>query len=425
MRALLSSTLLISLVVAPAASAAVIATEGPHELGSKGYFRIGSGVSDGDKQHCFKAPGAGFKYRLGNECEQYGKAGLYYRYNDAESDFYLQAELQAEFQGDYNQDVEYTDWARKYVELGNLFGTPVDFWIGRRYDYRRDVHIADYFYWNQKGDGLGIRDIPLGPVNLAYHYYEEDSFATGTGIGKDVVQRSHDFSLYGWQSNPGGTLNIDLRIGEIDGGTFVGTSGPVTIHDADGWGLSIQHRQEGVWGGTNTVVLQYGDGAARNAWSSPWESAASLGLLTTANAADALEDGDTWRLLDHHFIQTDDWAMQSLALIESRDSDAFDGTDQTWISIGARPMWFLNDHWRVALEAGYDHVDAAARDGGLLKTTVAVEWAPERSFWSRPAVRGYFTWAHWSDDFQGAIGGTTYADDTDGWNAGVQVEMWW
>ena len=426
MRALLTSSLLLTLAAVPAANAAVIATEGPHELGSKGYFRVGTGTSDGDTQVCYKAPGAGSKYRLGNECEQYGKASLYYRYNDDDSDFYLQSELQAELKGNYGEDVEYTQFVRKYVELGNLFGTPVDFWVGRRYGYRRDVHITDYFYWKQQGDGFGIRDIPLGPVNLAYHYYEEDQFPTGAGlIDQEAEQRNHDLSLYGWESNPGGTVNVDLRFSEIDGGTFPGVAVPVTIHDVDGWGFAVQHRQKGVWGGTNTLVLQYGEGAARGAWSYPMESASVLGDLTTATAAGALEDADTWRLLDFHIYQGDDWAMQSLALIERRDSAAFDGTDQTWISIGARPMWFLDDHWRLVLEAGYDHVDGATRDGGLLKTTIAAEWAPKRSFWSRPAVRGYLTWATWSDDFRGLIGTPTYSSETDGWSAGMQVEMWW
>ena len=39
-----------------------------------GYFRTGIGVTDnGGEQECFKLTGASSKYRLGNECEQYGE----------------------------------------------------------------------------------------------------------------------------------------------------------------------------------------------------------------------------------------------------------------------------------------------------------------------------------------------------------------
>ncbi|MDV7603057.1 carbohydrate porin, partial [Acinetobacter baumannii] len=39
-----------------------------------GYFRTGMGVTDNGKtQECFQLTGAPSKYRLGNECEQYGE----------------------------------------------------------------------------------------------------------------------------------------------------------------------------------------------------------------------------------------------------------------------------------------------------------------------------------------------------------------
>ena len=52
------------------------ATEG---FSYSGYFRDGVGFSK--KNHdrtCFQAPGADWKYRLGNECDYYGELGLNY-----------------------------------------------------------------------------------------------------------------------------------------------------------------------------------------------------------------------------------------------------------------------------------------------------------------------------------------------------------
>lgn len=42
-----------------------------------GYVRSGVGTSvNSGKQQCFQLPGAQTKYRLGNECEQYGELEL-------------------------------------------------------------------------------------------------------------------------------------------------------------------------------------------------------------------------------------------------------------------------------------------------------------------------------------------------------------
>ena len=73
-----------------------------HEIGTKGYVRAGAGISDGHTQVCFKAPGAGAKYRLGNECDVYGKAGVYYQYkeNEEQNPFFVRYEYTPEFSGD-------------------------------------------------------------------------------------------------------------------------------------------------------------------------------------------------------------------------------------------------------------------------------------------------------------------------------------
>jgi maltoporin len=47
------------------------------------------------------------------------------------------------------------------------------------------------------------------------------------------------------------------------------------------------------------------------------------------------------------------------------------------------------------------------------------------NFFSRPALRFFLTYATWSDEFQGLIGGKTHVDETDGFSMGVQFESWW
>ena len=61
------ASLMSTLLLIPAANA----------LETTGYFRTGLGDSSGsDSMRCFKLQGAQSKYRLGNECEQYGELAL-------------------------------------------------------------------------------------------------------------------------------------------------------------------------------------------------------------------------------------------------------------------------------------------------------------------------------------------------------------
>lgn len=382
-----------------------------HEFGSNGYLRAGGGESGGDTQICFKAAGAGAKYRLGNECETYGKASLYYRHQTDKDGPYFHAELMPEFSGPYGDAVEYKRYVQSWIELGNIAGSPIDFWIGRRYSYRRDIHINDYFYMNLWGDGSGVRDIPVGTALLAVTYSQDEENVT---LGQ-ARQQTLDFSLYELASNPGGKVMADWRFHRIASGG----------NKVNGWAASLQHQQSAVLGGTNTAVIQYGRGAARAAWSAPLEGVGALSGLVTPSAADNLAAAETWRLLDFHVFESPRWAMMSSALVEWRDSRDFDGTRQTWASLGVRPMVFLDEHWRLVGELGYDRVSGQPSFGWLLKQTLAVEWAPSRVFFARPALRGYVTHANWSDSYRGVLGTPRYGNATEGWSAGLQLEVWW
>jgi maltoporin len=419
--------LTVSLLAAAPAQATTLLSDGVNELGSHGYLRAGAGLSGGDDQVCFKAPGAGAKYRLGNECEVYGKVSAYFRHQERAEGPYLHLEFMPEFNGNYGEAVEFTRNIQSFAEFGNLFGSPVDVWVGRRYNFRRDIHINDYFYMNLWGDGLGVRDLPVGPVKLAYTYMRDAQVPAVAGLDApvEVMQHSHDISLYGWAPNPGGSVMLDLRLAGIDGKTLAAGGVQVAVAGADGWALSLQHRQEAVLGGVNTFAIQYGRGAARSAWSAPMENATALGRLAGAAGAAGLEAAETWRLVDFHLLDAERWAMMTAMVVEHKDHRGFDGTDQTWLSLGLRPMYFLDPHWRLVAELGLDRVMGEPRTGSLLKQTLAVEWAPKRAFMARPAWRAYVTRAGWSDSMRGLVGRPEYADATHGWGAGVQVEAWW
>jgi maltoporin len=47
----------------------------------------------------------------------------------------------------------------------------------------------------------------------------------------------------------------------------------------------------------------------------------------------------------------------------------------------------------------------------------------EVKFFSRPSLRAFATWAHWSESFRGLVAPVTYGDDVNGFAFGVQLEV--
>ena len=50
---------------------------------------------------------------------------------------------------------------------------------------------------------------------------------------------------------------------------------------------------------------------------------------------------------------------------------------------------------------------------------------PALGFLSRPSLRAFVTWAHWSDTFRGQIAPATDPNAVRGIAVGVQMESWW
>ena len=188
------------------------------------------------------------------------------------------------------------------------------------------------------------------------------------------------------------------------------------------------HTQQEFFGGYNKFMVQYGSGLGRGAGLRDLDSAATT--VDTSAKADAFKDAKTLRVLNTNVIEVDrDWAVMTSFVYEDKESKKYNKIDQTWISLGARPMWFLHKNFRVPLELGWDYVkdNATNQDGSLLKATLAAEFALDRGFWERPVLRLFVTYATWSDEFKGIkeAGGRTYANKTDGFSIGIQAEHWW
>jgi maltoporin len=393
-----------------------------HKVGTTGYFRLATAISDDSSQEVFIAPGAGGKYRLGNENDNYTEVAVTdtIKLDNVEDSPIFNVLGMVSITGTQNEQWDnLNNIDQLYIEAEKLPGFGgAKIWAGRRYYDRHDIHLNDYFFLNtmQGADvAFGITDINMGFGKLALAYGRDKET-----VNDEIMQNGIDLRLSDIKVNPNGNLML--------WGYYTYSDETDTIKGATGYAAGIMHKQTDFLGGYNKFMVQYGSGLAKRAGARFVLADNDIANLTTDDQVSDLEEAKTFRVVNHTLIEMSPrWSMMIGAVYETKDSKDFNNVDQTWLSLGVRPIFYINDYFRIPVEIGYDQVndDAADTDGYLLKTTLAAEFALSRGFWSRPVLRFFWTNATWSDDFKGQIGGSTFADDTSGYSIGTQIEYWW
>ena len=195
--------------------------------------------------------------------------------------------------------------------------------------------------------------------------------------------------------------------------------------DSTGFSGMFIHTRKGVFSadGVNKASIQFGTGAAMTL-NSGFETF-NLDEQTFIRPLDT----DAWRLrITENFTANlgDSFSLGPVFIYQLTDYGDDDGKVQ-WMSAGLRPIWHFNPRVSLAAEGGADWVkdDIAGTDGVLYKLTLAPQVSLGGRFMSRPVIRAFVTWASWSDDFVGLIGGQDYLDATDALTAGMHMEVWW
>ena len=393
---------------------------------SHGYLRAGHGYAEeGKKKVCFQAPGALAKYRLGNECELYAEIGVEALWGElAQQDkTYVKAEIMANYLGrDETTDIELLDYPQAYLEIGHFMPAAPggSVWLGKRYYRRHDVHINDFYYLSISGSGFGIQDLPLGKGSFAYALVagEQDKRFEDS----KVYQYNHDLRWY----------DLPLNFPDQDGGKLMlwldyantpeTTDGNLKYAAGNGLAVAVQHQQNMIFGdGYNKFAVQYGRGLM-----SRLAPAGDL-LVPSGPDADARDKASTLRVVNQILVERPSYSMLVALIWQRRDSGQAGPSEVTWSSIGLRPQYYFSDHINLALELGADHVrdQIADQDGILYKATIAPQLSRAKGFWNRPLLRAYYSYAWWSEEFEGDIGGDIYGEKRSGIALGVQMESWW
>jgi maltoporin len=391
-----------------------------------GYFRAGYGQNGvGGQQVAFQAPGAGAKYRLGNEAETYGEfifVNNWLNPDRAIDKAWMKTEVMIE--ANTTNSASYANFPagkgndqfrlrEAFIQAGNIFQSQpgAKFWAGERYYRRQHIEINDFYPLDMSGYGAGVEDVNvrLGKLSVAYLAGARPDVITGNGY---QAKNNLDVRLYDMKG-PGGDWAGWFNFATTRGGT---TSTGLVLPTTNGYAFGARHQRLEWHGGYHSVAVQYGTGAASN-------FSASLDDPTPY-----LRSSRRFQVSEHVLFQPNDRFAIMPIVVYQRLKDGNPRHDWThWVSFGARPEVFFTKYLSLALEAGADHTSSPDRtyDGWLRKVTIAPQIGAGRKFFSRPVLRAFLTYASWSDGFRGYVGGDAYLTRTNGWTYGVQAETWW
>lgn len=398
---------------------------GQQSLEFHGYFRGGLGMSESaTSQAKFQAPGTRASYRLGNEPDTNLELQLNYNYEVNDSDnSYIQGIFMLDGYKPHGESNDFTvdHLAQGYLSFNQFFNSDTKLWLGRRYYDRKDIHIMDHTWLNPgQGShvGVGIEDVTAGTgkLNIALFRYEDNFDISGTSYlinSTGIDARWHDLDI---SENLKLTLWAGLSLRhELTALNYDNQSG----YGLGGW---LDHKSIET---KNTTVFIYQAGSA----------------ITQGdyNARPVREDTG-WNLEDASSIELSntftyeslpDLSYQWTVLYRQEDHGLTGNTKFNWYSTGIRPIFYFSKHLNLAFEAGADYIDDDInnRSGTLSKLTTALQVSAGQGFYNRPVLRFFITLADWSDELTGLVGNTPgdapYANDTQGWTIGAQVEAWW
>jgi maltoporin len=397
-----------------------------------GYFRSGYGLnSEGGQQVAFQAPGAGAKYRLGNEAETYGELIFVNNWlNPEHTSNKAWMKTEAMIQANTTNSANYANFPNgtgndqfrlreAFVQAGNVLESQPNakFWAGERYYRRQHIDIDDFYPLDMSGYGGGVEDwdLRIGKMAVAFLSGARPDIVTQSGY---LTKSNIDVRFYDLKG-PAGLWGVWFDFATSKGGK---TPADTTISTTNGYAFGLRHQRLEWHGGYHSFSIQYGTGAASNFSTSIDDPTPFLHSSARLLAVEQVL-----------FQPNEKFAIMPIFIYQrSKDGNPQHDWNQ-WISFGARPEIFFTKYISLAFEGGFDHTKGFVLtqngdnhlDGWLRKFTIAPQIGAGRKFFSRPVLRAFLTYASWSDGFRGYVGGTPYLNKTNGLTYGVQAETWW
>ncbi len=389
-----------------------------------GYFRSGYGVnSKGGHMEAFQAPDALAKYRLGNEQETYIEAiFLNKNWNPDPEGVTLETQIRVSYKTQQNQTWDLNDQVvlrEMYGRMGHFVDWDPDIkvWAGQRFLRLPELDINDFWWYDLSGYGGGFEDINVGIGKLD---------VTFVGFASNDINLS---TSQGRQSKE----NINFKLGDVDvpfgKGTFW-VNGGFVKGGIDTVDTSVKFPDVG---GVDVGFMHYVPGEkVNNQFGAQYGCGSNTSLSAGAIIPTDPDDRNSWRvrLTDMYNNQiAKNLSVQAVGVYQYTYSGDATKNNETWISLGFRPIYMVSKHFGIEIEPGMDYINNPRDnyDTCLFKLTGGIRISPGMIFNSRPAFRLFATYAKWGNGFRGnpLLGGTAFLTQTEGMNYGVQCENWW
>nr|WP_206617208.1 maltoporin [Aeromonas caviae] len=427
-----------------AAVTAALASQAAFAVDFHGYFRSGVGVSGDGEMVKYNEKKVG---RLGNENDTYGEVQLGQEvFNKDGKTFYVDSMVAMTSDGS-------TDWesTESRFQCTSADGTTLDkcenkedatfalrqfnvqakgllgfapeatLWAGKRFYQRHDIHISDFYYWDISGAGAGIEGIQAGPGKVSFAWVRNDRSGTDDGwdFNDELNVNTLDLRYAGiplWQD---GSLEVGVDYAIVNPTDAQKDSANTQYDDAKNGVMLTAELTQGIFGGFNKTVLQYGTEGYSKVFA----------FYGSGNwyGAEAKNGADGFRIINWGVIPMgNSWEMGH-QLVYGVGNDMWNGNDKyEAMSAVIRPMYKWDDFNKTIFEGGYFQDKNKSTSGntdkdGAYKLTLAQAWSAGSSFWARPEIRVFATYLENTEDknvFEGKTSKDTY-------QVGVQAEAWW
>ncbi len=400
-----------------------------------GYMRSGFGLDGKNRpMDVFKAPNSEGKYRLGNEAEAYVETMFGYKTSD-ENKVNFETNVRFAFVTPTSKSNTFTTTMtvrEAYVRMNGFLPRQknMTFWAGQRYYDRYDNHLNDFWYRDMSGFGGGVEDIAFGEsVKFAVAFLGgsiDDLQSNGNVYPQNYFvlnKTTIDLRLYEVKGL-GGKFSFTFDVSHFTGDTVVTNEGTFATESSYGWSAGLFYFLPLRGGGLNTFNIFYGTGAAENYKAT---MVRPNGLIVSPG--DLVKVNSMWRfrvLNDLRVNMSPRFSLMALTEYQRLDNGMPVSGILDWFSLGFRPMYHFSRYFSLVAEAGMDYTRQEGINRGTLgKFTLAPQLTPVNKFLSRPALRAYFTWATWSDEFVGLVAPYSFPATNKGISFGIQMETWW
>ncbi len=395
-----------------------------------GYARSGLLISDsghGGKGGPYMTPAGsvgGPVGRLGNEDNTYLELVFQkniYMENGSWAKYKVMVADGQESTNDWTAESSDVNVRQAYVEMGNLptfkgIFEKSSIWAGKRFDRDNyDIHFFDSDIIFLAGTGAGVYDI-----------YLTENWKT-------------NFSIYGRNYDDIGetdienyTLTMNNYYGKWQGMVNYLFANDCNMQDEglaeNGLEITGAYHGESFYGladGFFKTAVQYGTGSGTE-------------VKSIGADSNLTEDAEAVRISTYGVTRfADNWSVSPALMAEVSQDRYADGDDYKWASFNLRLQNDITENFAMAYEATYQYNDLdpkgyegrQAVSGGFVKFTVAPTFKLDTGagLFARPEIRTFVTYAIYDDELD------DFADDTlgsdgfsggDGWNFGVQMEIW-